>query len=149
MPDWPQTIPQDLREALEATDHGDWRAGFRSWSKVHGLRFKLQWEADLLRRVGVLDQYRCLPMIQDRWNASHDSIPFPAHQPTSATRLGQKPAFNVVANGGDGTVKFSRDGLDAAICARHLSLLLFEPGLAGCLLIQLVVVSLVRLEWAY
>ena len=69
MPDWPQTIPQDLREALEAADHDDWRAGFRSWTKVHGLRFKLQWEADLLRRVGGVDQYRCLPMIQDRWNA--------------------------------------------------------------------------------
>jgi len=46
MPDWPHTIPHDLRESLEATDHDDWRAGFLSWSKVHGLRLKRKRCAD-------------------------------------------------------------------------------------------------------
>lgn len=82
MPDWPRTIPYDLYEAMEAADHDAWRAAFQRWGKTHQLRFKLQWEADLLRRVGQLDEYRCAPGIQDRWNAirewlvSHD-VPVP------------------------------------------------------------------------
>ncbi|AZV77920.1 hypothetical protein EBB79_08445 [Parasedimentitalea marina] len=82
MPDWPRTIPYDLYETLEAADHDAWRAAFQSWAKSHRLEFKLQWEAALLREVGRLDEYRCLPMIQDRWTAirewlvAHD-VPVP------------------------------------------------------------------------
>jgi len=92
MPDWPQTIPYDLREALEATDHDDWRAGFGSWSKVHGLRLKLQWEADLLRRVGELDQWRWAPGIQDRWAAIREWLV--VHDVSVPNRLAVRPEAN-------------------------------------------------------
>jgi len=92
MPGWPQTIPQDLREALEATDHDAWRQAFRSWTKVHGLRFKLQWEADLLRRVGVLDEYKWAPGIQDRWNAIREWLV--AHDVPVPDRLPVRPETN-------------------------------------------------------
>ena len=86
MTDWPHTIPYDLRESLEAVDHDDWCSGFRSWTKVHGLRLKLQWDADLLRRIGELDQWRWTPGIQDRWAAIREwlvayDVPVPVRLP--------------------------------------------------------------------
>ncbi|NIZ63530.1 hypothetical protein DL239_21470 [Sedimentitalea sp. CY04] len=64
MPDWPRTIHYDLYEAMEAGDRDAWRPAFQSWAKTHRLRFKLQWEADLLRRLGELDQWKWAPGIQ-------------------------------------------------------------------------------------
>lgn len=86
MPDWPRTIPYDLYETLEAADHDAWRPAFQSWAKSHQLRFKLQWEADLLHRVGGQSEWRWAPGIQDRWNAIREwlvanDVPVPDRLP--------------------------------------------------------------------
>ncbi|AZV78518.1 hypothetical protein EBB79_11945 [Parasedimentitalea marina] len=92
MPDWPHTIPYDLRETLEAADHEAWRPAFQSWAKSHGLRFKLHWEADLMRRVGELDQWRWTPGIQDRWAAIREWLV--AHDVPVSDRLPMRPETN-------------------------------------------------------
>ena len=66
--EWPNTIPEDLRQAIEAADQDAWRAPFRSWAKVHKLRLKLTWWADLERRMGEQGQWRWPPKPQDRWS---------------------------------------------------------------------------------
>jgi len=92
MPDCPLTIPYDLREAREAIDHDDWRPAFRSWAKSHGLRFKFQRAADLMRRVGELDQWRWAPGIQDRWAAIRDWLV--AHDVPAPDGLPVRPETN-------------------------------------------------------
>ncbi|MEX5600741.1 hypothetical protein [Pseudophaeobacter sp. C1-32P7] len=72
MHDWPHTIPEDLRQALEAAPHEAWLPAFRSWAKQHGLRLKLQWIPDLERRVGELDKWRWAPGHQDRWGVMRE-----------------------------------------------------------------------------
>lgn len=69
MPEWPRTIPYDLFKYLESVDHDDWFPAFQIWATSHGLPIELQWEADLLRRVGRLDEWRWAPKVQDRWGA--------------------------------------------------------------------------------
>lgn len=65
--EWPNTIPEDLRQAIETGDQDAWRAPFRSWAKAHQLHLKLTWWADLERRMGEQDQRRWPPKPQDRW----------------------------------------------------------------------------------
>jgi len=72
MTDWPRTIPYDLYEAMEAADHDAWRPAFRNWAKSHRLKLKLQWDVDLKRRLGELDQLRWAPKVQDRWTAMRE-----------------------------------------------------------------------------
>jgi len=72
MPEWSRTIPYDLYETLEAADHDAWEPAFRAWARSHKLKLKLQWDRDLLRRVGELDQWRWAPKVQDRWAAMRE-----------------------------------------------------------------------------
>lgn len=69
MTGWPQTIPYDLRAALEASGSDAWEAPVRAWAKSHRLKLKLQWFPDLSRRMRELDGWRWKPSVQDRWGA--------------------------------------------------------------------------------
>jgi len=66
---WPWTIPEDLRQSMEAAGHDGWEPPVRAWAKKHGLKLKLQWFADLERRISGLDEYRDPPSIQTRWGS--------------------------------------------------------------------------------
>ncbi|PCJ04859.1 MAG: hypothetical protein COB16_17235 [Rhodobacteraceae bacterium] len=89
MSDWPHTIPYDLYEAMDAVDSDAGLAAFRSWAKSHQLRLKLQWDADLLRRVGRLDEWWCAPGIQDRWGAIREWLV--AHEVPMPDGLPRRP----------------------------------------------------------
>jgi hypothetical protein len=67
MREWPNTIPQDLKEALEIHAQDDWLTPFRSWSRKHKLRLKLQWFPELERKAAELLNWRWPPSHQDRW----------------------------------------------------------------------------------
>lgn len=67
MPEWPHTIPHDLRISMEEAGPGGWEAVVRAWGKRHGLRLKLQWFPDLARRMQEQDGWRWAPSVQDRW----------------------------------------------------------------------------------
>lgn len=87
MSGWPWTIPEDLRVSLEAASREDWAQPFRSWAKKHGLKLKLQWFADLERRIADLEEYRDPPSIQTRWGAIKEwleanNVSAPAKLPT-------------------------------------------------------------------
>lgn len=91
MSDWPHTIPYDLRKDLEAAGHDDWQRAFRGWAKIHQLKLKLLWDADLLRGVGELDQWRWAPKEQDRWTAIREwlvafDVPVPVELPVRPER---------------------------------------------------------------
>ena len=89
MTDWPHTIPYDLYEALEAADRDVWRPVFRTWAKSHRLKLKLQWDVDLKRRLGELDQWRWPPKIQDRWAAMREWLV--AHDVPAPEGLPRRP----------------------------------------------------------
>jgi hypothetical protein len=67
MREWPYTIPQDLKEAMEVHAQEDWMTPFRSWAKKHNLRLKIQWFPELERKAAELLQWRWPPGHQDRW----------------------------------------------------------------------------------
>ena len=68
MTEWPQTIPHDLKQALEAIGSNDqWLMEFRGWAKHHKLKLKIQWFGGLTRRLGELDKMRFTQTDQDRW----------------------------------------------------------------------------------
>lgn len=84
--EWPNTIPKDLRQAIEAADQNAWRAPFRFWAKANQLRLKLTWWADLEGRMGEQDQWRWQPKPQDRWSGMKEwlekhEVPTPAILP--------------------------------------------------------------------
>ena len=86
VPAWPNTMPEDIRQAIEAADQDAWRTPFRSWVKRHGLRLELTWWADLERRMGEQDQWRWPPLAQDRWLGMKEwleryEVPAPAKLP--------------------------------------------------------------------
>lgn len=95
MREWPFTIPEDLRQAIEAANQDAWAAPFRAWAKSHGLRLKLGWWQGLERSMSEQDQWRWPPKPQDRWLGMkewlerHD-VPAPEKLPTrpEKTRAG-------------------------------------------------------------
>ncbi len=89
MPIWPNTIPHDFRIALEERRVDDWETALRSWAKSYGLRLKIQWFAQLERRMVDLHSMRFTAGAQDHWAVIKEWLE--RHDVSAPEKLPQRP----------------------------------------------------------
>ena len=100
MKGWPWTAPEDLRQAMEAAGHDGWEAPVQAWAKRHGLKLKIQWFADLQRRLVTLDEYRDPPSIQTRWVSTKEWLEVHDSRHLTGCRRGRRWRGQISATDG-------------------------------------------------